>query len=350
MVPMHHPAPDVLLDAKVAFLRQPENYPHPAYRVEAIETHMSWVFLAGAYAYKLKKPVRLALLDFRSLDARRHYCEEEVRLNRRLAPDIYLGTVALGTGEHGHLRLGGQDGIVDWLVRMRRIPVRHMLDHAIHQGNVRENDLRRLAAVLAAFYGRCSPVPIDPCAYRAGFSQQVDRNQRDLSRAAYRMPIAEVDELCRAQRALLACKREWFDRRVAAHRIVEGHGDLRPEHVCLAPEISVIDCLEFSRELRIVDPADELGFLAMECERMAAGHAGQLVLRAYAELAGDRPGAGLVHFYQGFRASLRAWLTIRHLDEDKFRYSAQWRRRAGAYLALARRHQALADAAPEGPI
>lgn len=346
---MHPPSAEVPLDAKVAFLRQPANYPHPVYRVEAVETHMSWVFLAGAYAYKLKKPVRLEMLDFRSIDARRHFCEEEVRLNRRLAPGIYLGIVALGTEEHGHLRLGGREGIVDWLVRMRRIPACHMLDHAIHRGTVRADDMRRLAAALAAFYAASSPVAIDPAAYRAGFLRQVDRHQRDLGRAAYRMPRAEVDQLCRAQRALLTCRQNWFDLRVAAHRIVEGHGDLRPEHVCLAPEISVIDCLEFSRELRIVDPADELGFLALECERLQAGDAGEILLRSYFELTGDRPGAGLVHFYQGFRASLRAWLTIRHLDEEKFRHSAEWRRRAGAYLDLARRHQACADAAPERP-
>lgn len=346
---IYPPPAEVTLDAKVAFLRQPAHYPHPVYRVDAIETHMSWVFLAGAYAYKLKKPVRLDLLDFGSIDARRHYCEEEVRLNRRLAPDIYLGIVALGTGEQGHLGLGECGGIVDWLVRMRRIPARHMLDHAIHHRTLRANDMRRLAAVMAAFYAAASPVAIDPGAYRAGFLRQVDRNQRDLVRPAYRMPRAEVEEVCHAQRALLTDRWEWFDRRVAAHRIVEGHGDLRPEHVCLAPQVAIIDCLEFSRELRIVDPADELGFLALECERLRAGSAGELLLRAYGDLTGDRPGAGLLNFYQGFRASLRAWLTIRHLDEEKFRHSAEWRRRAGVYLSLARQHQARADAATEAP-
>ena len=116
------PAFDITLESKVAFLRHPTSFPEPAYRVEAIETHMSWVFLTDGYAYKLKKPVCQEFFDFRTVEARHHYCQEEVRLNRRLAEDIYLGLVALSMDAHGHLQLDQHGTIVDWLVKMHRLP------------------------------------------------------------------------------------------------------------------------------------------------------------------------------------------------------------------------------------
>ncbi|QOY96692.1 hypothetical protein IM543_14300 [Massilia sp. UMI-21] len=332
-------------DAKLAFLRLATSYPGPVRRVDAIETHMSWVFLTGHDAYKLKKPVRLGQFDARSLAARRRYCEEEVRVNRRLAPDVYLGVVALCVDARGQFRLGRDGAVVDWLVWMRRLPARHMLDHAIRAGTLRAQDIRRVASRLAAFYRTATPLSVDAGAYRAAFARELGRNRRALVRPAYGLAPGPVRDLCAAQQALLAARPDWFDERVRSHRIVDGHGDLRPEHVCLAPQVSIIDAIEFAPALRIVDPADELGFLALECERLGAAGAGACLLRSYAELAGDRPGAGLVHFYQGYRAALRARLAIRHLDEARFRHAPEWRRRAERYLGLAQSHQDSADAA-----
>ncbi|WP_267874734.1 hypothetical protein [Telluria antibiotica] len=208
---------------------------------------MSWVFLTDDYAYKLKKPVRLAPFDARTLAARRRYCDEEVRLNRRLAPDVYLGVVALRVDTRGQLQLGGDGIIVDWLVWMRRLPAAHMLDRAIGAGSVRQDDLRRVAAHLAAFYRAAPPLTIDAGAYRAAFARDVDRNRRALTRAAYGLAPGPVRDLCTAQQAMLAARADWLDERVRLRRIVEGHGDLRPEHICLAPQVCVIDCLEFAR-------------------------------------------------------------------------------------------------------
>lgn len=331
--------PDIALESKLAFLRQPTSYPEPAYRVEAIETHMSWVFLTEGYAYKLKKPVCHDLLDFRTIEARRHFCEEEVRLNRRLAAQVYIGIVALSIDALGHLQLGECGASIDWLVKMRRLPTQYMLDYAIQNGTAGVDDIRRVATRLAAFYQNCMPVAVDPAAYRAGFLYGIDRNLEELGRPAYQLPVERVRSLCRAQRAILNEQPNWFEVRVLAGRIVEGHGDLRPEHICLAPEVAVIDCLEFSRDLRIADAADELAFLALECERLGAPGLGSALLFAYGETSGDWPNPALVHFYQSYRATLRARIAIRHLDEEKFRYSAQWRRRASEYLQLAERHQ-----------
>lgn len=328
--------PGVTLDSKVAFLRHAGSYPEPAYRVEAIETHMSWVFLAGAYVYKLKKPVCYELLDFRTLEARRFYCEEEVRLNRRLAAEVYLGTIPLTLDAHAHLQLDGHGTPIDWLVKMCRLPSRQMLDYAILHQSVTDADFERVAAHLAAFYGACEPVPTDPRNYRARLQRQIEANRRELDLETYHLPQPRVDAVCQAQAAAVESMASLFDAR--ANRIVEGHGDLRPEHICLRPQLAIIDCLEFSRELRLVDRADEMAFLALECERLGAAAAGATLLARYGALSGDVADARLIHFYQSYRAGMRATISVRHLQEEKFRYSPQWLQRTLQYLQLAEQH------------
>lgn len=325
------------LDSKVACLRQPRSYPEPTYRVEAIESHMSWVFLTDEFAYKLKKPVRYDFLDFSTPAARRHYCEEEVRLNRRLSPTVYLGIVALGIDAYGHLQLDGEAAI-DWLVKMRRLPTQNMLDYAIRNGKVGPKEMQAIAKRLTLFYRSCAPIAIDATAYRSRFTHAIENNLQELSLPKFQLPTEIIRHVCMAQRDFLSNRSSLFDERIQAGRIVEGHGDLRPEHICLQPELAIIDCLEFSRDLRTIDTVDELGFLAMECERLGAPVPGSILLREYSEDSGDFPNASLIHFYQSYRAALRAKIAIRHLNEEKFRYSAEWRRRAMEYLKLAQQH------------
>jgi aminoglycoside phosphotransferase family enzyme len=326
------------LEAKVSFLREPASYPEATFHVEARETHISWVFLLDHHVYKLKKPACHSLLDFRSVAARRHFCEEEVRLNLRLAPHVYLGVVPLTLGNRDHLALGGSGVVVDWLVRMCRLPAERMLDFAILHGSVAASDLDRVAATLAAFYRALPPEPISDAEYATRFAQQALSNLAELSREVFELPVAHVQRVCNAQLATLDRIRHLLDGRVHAGRIVEGHGDLRPEHVCLCDPLAVIDCLEFSRELRLLDCVDELGFLALECERLGATATGITLLDRYAALSGDSPPAMLLHFYQSCRASTRALIAARHLLDEKFRHSPHWVRRAQHYLQLAEHH------------
>jgi aminoglycoside phosphotransferase family enzyme len=326
------------LESKVAHLREATSYPEHAYRVEAIETHMSWVFLLDHYVYKLKKPVCYEFLDFRTLAARRYYCEEELRLNCRLAPAVYLGIVALTLDDQGHLQLGGSGTPIDWLVKMRRLPAEQMLDYAILHRTASERDIERVVARLVRFYRALPPEPLEAGSYRARLQRQIESNLSELSQEAYRLPPAQVRAVCHAQAACLQRLAALLDARVEAGRIVEGHGDLRPEHVCLGAEIAIIDCLEFARELRIVDMADELAFLGLECERLGAPALGARLLSSYSALSGDLPAPALIHFYQSCRAAMRATIAARHLGEAKFRYSPHWLRKARNYLHLAQQH------------
>jgi aminoglycoside phosphotransferase family enzyme/predicted kinase len=326
------------LGAKVAFLSRPESYAEPTKRVEVLETHMSWVFLTDTTAWKLKKPVRSRYLDFSTEAARRVDCEEELRLNRRLSEDVYLGSVPLALDADGGLRIGGADNVVDWLVKMRRLPGERMLDRLLRERKLQREGFARVIERLARFYRDAAPVTMLPAQYRARFVAEIAENRRELGAPVYGLPLESIEATCAQQLALLERQPGLFDERVFTGRIVEAHGDLRPEHICLEESPQVIDCLEFSRELRLLDPADELGFLTLECERLGAPELATTILGTYTAVTGDAPPAVLVHFYQSYRACVRAKIAIRHLADAAPREPAKWPAQARAYLALAREH------------
>lgn len=324
---------------KVAALKESACYPEPtSAAVQATETHMSWVFLTQAHAYKLKKPVRYDHQDFRSLAARRFYCLEELRLNRRLAPDVYLDVVPLCAATGGALRIGAAGAVVEWLVRMRRLPAEAMLDTLLARRAATPVHMRAVAARLAAFHRAQAPAPLEAAGYRALLVRHIDDDEQELCASLWALPAERLSGLFGRQRALLAAQSGALDARIAAGRVVEGHGDLRPEHVYLGEPLAIIDCLEFSRELRTVDAADEIGYLAMECEMARAPGLAADLVQAWRECSGDAIPDALLHLYQSCRACARARLSIRHLRESRYRGSPRWRRRALRYLALGERH------------
>lgn len=325
----------VTLEDKVSFLSRPEAYRDRPPAVEVVETHMSWVFLTELFAHKLKKPVRYDFLDFRDIESRRHFCEEEVRLNRRLAPDIYIAAVPLALSPGVGLALDGQGEPVDWLVRMKRLPADRMLDRAILARTVEPPDIEGIAALLARFYDTALPVALPPATYRRRIADAVAEQRQVLLRQEFELPRQLIEAITGRLRKLLTGEARLFDRRVRQGRIIEGHGDLRPEHVFLGPRPAIIDCLEFNRDFRILDWLDELSFLAMECEALGTPEVGEMVLRDVCMRLGDEPPAELVLFYKAFRATLRAKLAILHLQDDTVRDPGAWRARAESYLRLA---------------
>ena len=331
-------AADIPLDAKIAFLSRREVYPEPTKGLDAIETHMSWVFLTDDYVYKLKKPFRYDHLDFSSLAARHRDCQEELRLNRRLAADVYLDLAPLTIADDETLRFGGPGPLADWLVRMRRLPDDRMLDKMIAAGTLHGSDAERLGGYLADFYRRLPAAEMAEQDYLAHYRHEIEANLTVLLQHDYAMPLAKVEALHDALLHFLSDQRELLAARVREGRIVEGHGDLRPEHVCLGDHLLIIDSLTFNPRLRLLDPFDELAFLAMECERLSANWIGPLLLGTCCARLGDAPPDRLIDFYKCFRALLRARLVLRHLDEPTPRDLARWPRLAVAYLNLAEQH------------
>ena len=340
MAPPSNPRGDtsVALGEKVAFLKQPEVYPDAPDAVETVETHMAWVFLTDQHVYKLKKPVAYDELDFTTAERRHWACREEVRLNRRLAGDVYQGVVPLSVGAQGQLRLGNGGETVDWLVQMKRLPTDRMLDALIETGAWPPEGVRAVARKLARFYTTASPIPLTPAEYVRRFHDRITKSTHALAASAYHISRDQVRALYEAQEEFLRRTPRLLEVRARDEHIVEGHGDLRPEHICLTDEPVVFDCLEFSRTLRILDPVDELSFLAMECERLGEADVGPLVLETYADVTGDRPPDPLIHFYKSYRALQRAQIAVRHTRRPDTIDEARWSRQADAYLQLATRH------------
>ncbi len=329
---------DIEVSTKVAFLGRPSSYAdHPA-RVEIIQTHMSWVFLTDRFVFKLKKPVRLDFLDFSTLEQRRLNCLKELRLNRRLAREIYLDVIPLTAGDSGQLELGGEAEPVDWLVKMRRLPRECMLDDAIARRQVEESQVRRVARVLADFYRQAKVVNLTTDEYIRQFEQDIQANDRALSEPEYSLPHKQISLISKALQRYLSRERGIFETRVKAQCIVEAHGDLRPEHVCLTDPPVFIDCLEFNRRFRLLDTADELAFLAMECDFAGAPFIGPILFETYRQCSGDDPPQLLVYFYKAYRAQMRAKLSIRHLGGCDYGDSDKWVQRTMAYLHLSARY------------
>jgi aminoglycoside phosphotransferase family enzyme len=318
----------------VAFLRRREAYPARPRRVDAVETHMSWVFLTTGFAYKLKKPICHERLDFSTLDRRRYYCTEEVRLNRRLAEDVYLRAIALTLDADGGLSVGGRGAPVDWLVQMRRLPADHMLDAVVVRGPVAEGDVHAIACRLAHFYARAPSLAVSGLALRTRLERGLHADFRELVRPEFGLAPSRVEKVVQQQLAFLEEHARLFDSRVREGRIVDGHGDLRPEHICLAPNPVIIDCLEFCAELRELDPIDELAFLTLECERLGQPRVGRWFLEAYTQATGDALPEVLFGFYHDYRALRRAKLAAWHLDDPTVRDPGHFRTKAQRYLEL----------------
>ncbi len=345
MPPDHPIGTEPGIAAKVAFLRRPDSYPDCPAQVRVVETHMSLVFLTDHHAYKLKKPVRYEFLDFSTVEARRRDCEEEVRLNRRLAPSVYLEVLPLTLAGQG-LRLGGQGNPVDWLVKMRRLPGSRMLDHLIRSGTATAGDVRPAVALLARFY-RSAPVALtDPQAYLERLDKDLRDNAAELAAPRYGLPAERIAKVLDRQTALLAREPELFRQRVREGRIVEGHGDLRPEHICLEEAPVIIDCLEFNHDFRILDCADDLAFLALECERLGGAPLAHTVFDLYREMSGDLVPEKLVTFYKSCRACLRAKLALWHLRDGESADWTKWPAVARNYLALAEKYAARLEPTP----
>jgi len=195
--------------------------------------------------------------------------------------------------------------------------------------------VKRAAVVLAKFYQAAPPAELSESEYGEKLEKNVSDNLRELSDPRYRLPVAVVRKIGAAQFAFLREESELLYQRVRAGKIIEAHGDLRPEHIWLGEEPVVIDCLEFKREYRILDVVDELAFLAMECEHLGAPSVGQIFLETYSEVTGDKPPEKLLHFYKSYRATLRAKITIWHIKDSDLRNLSKWSSLAREYLRLA---------------
>jgi aminoglycoside phosphotransferase family enzyme len=326
---------------EVRFMKQVSAYPFETDTVEVKETHMSWVFLVDGWAYKLKKPVKYPFLDLSSAEARLQNAKEEVRLNKRFAKEIYKGVIPITVEKDGKLAINGNGKIADWLVLMKRIPEEDMLDYAIVHQKVHQMQLISAAALLVKYYKKAEPLIIEPEKYRKRLRDDIAAVCLGLSNPLFQLNLPQIKGLAEGLFRFLDEQASLFDQRVNSKKIIEAHGDLKPEHIRLKPRPAIIDCLEFSRELRIQDMAEEISFLAMECEMLGNFDVGNVFFNTYYKLLNDKIPESLVSFFKTKGALRRAFLVAGHLLEAPYQNDPQWINRSNRYLGLAEKHHLL---------
>jgi aminoglycoside phosphotransferase family enzyme/predicted kinase len=293
-----------IVDLPGALLR-PAAYPWRPATVELVETHISWVFLAGDHVVKLKRPIDLGFVDHTTLERRRHSCNEEIRLNRRLTSDVYLGVAPI-TQETDGLAVNGGGPVVEWATLMRRLPATAMLDALLKDGHVPADLGDRLADRLVPFHARHAPAfPGTADALAQVTVGVVLENLDEL--AAF--PVAPIESglVSRVMHEYAPEHAALFRDRADAGQVRDGHGDLRCEHICIEPgrPVQIFDCVEFSPELRCVDVASDLAFLLMDLDRLGAATAAARLLARYRGAGFDLPD-GLLRWYWAHRALVRA--------------------------------------------
>lgn len=305
----HKPAAPALTEAML----EPGFYPHRPERVELRETHSSWVFLAGDVAYKVKKPVRFPFLDYSTLERRREMCEAEVRLNRRLAPRYYIGVESVVAGPSGPA-LGGADhpAAVEYVVKMRRVPEERTLEHLVRRGALADAEIDAVARRLAAFHAFAPAVEVDAAALEGPVEENVE-TLREVGPPT--IPADRLRAMAQYTDAFLAARSSQIRARQEAGRIRDCHGDLRAEHVIVAEDIAIYDCVEFNRDLRAIDVSADLAFLLMDLWRLEAGEAAERLVSSYREAGGDPGDDALLHFYAAYRAWVRAKVDCLRLAE-----------------------------------
>ncbi len=292
--------------ALVEQLRRPTSYPHPVDHVEVLETHISVVLLAGEFAYKIKKAVRLPFLDFSSLEARRFFCEEELRLNRRTAPQLYLEVVAIGGDPPA---IGPCEAPVEYAVKMRRFPQEALLDHLAKQGLLEPGHVEALARNVARFHAGAA---------RAEACDEHDSVVRAVAPALDNFGDIGALEATAEVHATLAGLREWtvtqrqaLTRHFALRRndgfVRECHGDLHLANTVLfGGEPVPYDCIEFDAQLRSIDVMSDVAFTVMDLTRHGLHRLAVRFLNAYLEESGDYSGLRVLRFYLVYRAMVRA--------------------------------------------
>ncbi|MGD0291581.1 MAG: AAA family ATPase [Candidatus Binataceae bacterium] len=291
-------------------MMEPDFYPDRPSRIEVKQTHMSYVFLAGEYVYKVKKPVRFNFADCSTLAMRYELCREEVRLNRRLAPEVYLGVIPIvRVGPRfllGHESRRYDPKAQEYAVKMRRLPEDRMLDRLVRTGEPNTALIDELAKRLANFHRGASTAAGwrygSATAVRRSVLGNLDECERFLGYTLTDRKFAAIDDYLKG---FIVAHRELLNDRVRQGHVRDGHGDLRCEHICMTNGIQIFDCLEFSERLRCADVASDIAFLAMDLDSLGSSRLADEMVSAYAEETADEKFPTLINFYKCHRACVR---------------------------------------------
>ncbi|MBW2076822.1 MAG: gluconokinase [Deltaproteobacteria bacterium] len=300
-------------------LLNPAYLPDETEQVSLVQTHISMVIIADQFVYKIKKPVDFGFLDFTTLDKRYYYCNQEITLNRRLSRGLYLGVVPV-VHDGTHYRMGqGQGRVVEYAVKMRRLPEEMLMKSVFLRGELSEGQLQRIADVLAGFHGSALHSPEidafgDPEAFKVNTDENFSQTEKYIGTTIRK---EDFNELKRWTSSCYTSLRSAFLGRVRDKRIRDCHGDLHMEHICLTKDIPIFDCIEFNDRFRYTDTLNDIAFLLMDLEYHGGNRHSTILWDFYREHAQERDVEPILAFYKVYRAYVRGKVTSFQLDDER---------------------------------
>ena len=326
----------------VVGLLDPRAYPHHVQDLKLVQTHVSYVFLTGPYAYKVKKPVDLGFLDFTTLEKRHFFCHEEVRLNRRLTRGMYLGVVPISRRGQ-EIVVGPGDEVLDYAVQMRQFPQERMMPKLLAAKRITPKTVERIARRIAAFHARAET---GEAISQFGLPQAIAVNTEEnfaQTRDYVNITIPErwYNFVADYTRKFLRDNEALFLRRIHEGRIRDCHGDLRSENICITNNgLYIFDCIEFNQRFRYADVASDLAFLAMDLDYRGRDDLSQVLVSTYEKATTNSELAQLLDFYKVYRAYVRGKVEGFRINQTEFTPEEQASARAVArrYFELAYRY------------
>ena len=326
-----------VLPPYVQALLRPEAYPHRPAAVELLQTQMSFIFIAGDYTYKTKKPVNLGYLDYTTLEQRERFCQQELELNRRLSPGAYLAVVPISEMDSG-FQLGGTDNIIEYAVWMKTLPRDRMMDVLLLADGVTPDMLKQVALKLADFHSHAATTGEisrfgSPEAIMTNARENFDQTEKYVGSI---IPPRVYTLIKEQSWRFIEENKELLRQRAATGRVRDCHGDLHAQHVCFAADdIYIYDCIEFNDRFRYCDVASEISFLAMDIDRYGRADLSRTFVEAYVEASSDRGVGQLLDYYKCYLAYVRGKVACFKYDDPYLKDKESLRNEARLYFNLA---------------
>ncbi|MCB2181147.1 MAG: hypothetical protein KQH63_03865 [Desulfobulbaceae bacterium] len=324
----------------ISYFLDPSHFDHPVQKVDLVQTHISYVLLAGDFVYKFKKPVDFGFLDFTTLEKRSHYCKQELALNSRLCPDIYLEVVSVCRDNSG-FRLNGQGEPLEYGVKMKMMPLERMMGKVIENGELNRDHIRQIVATLVPFYDKAAGGDA-----LAGFGtaeavsvnviENFDQTRGFIGKGA--LSQKQFDDISAFSKAFLQNEGLFLER--SKTRVKDCHGDLYSANICLADKIYIFDCIEFNERFRFCDVASDISFLAMDLDFHGLTNLSEFFISSFVEASGDSGLLEVLPFYKCYRAYVRGKIGLftAHAPEVDEATREQSLAMAEKYFLLAERY------------
>ena len=295
---------------------KPETYDEQVSYVKVVQTHISWVFLTGKHAYKVKKPVNFGFLDYSTLERRKYFCEQEVVLNSRLSKELYLGALPI-TEKGGKLKVNGEGKVVDYTVKMKELPSETLMSNLLKENKVSRSEVQRIAKILSDFHSRAlTGGEVNEGGSIRTIKFNWDENfEQTKEFVGATIEKEEFDEIKRKVNSYINSNAELFERRIRNGRIRDCHGDVHSGSIFIADKIYIFDCIEFNTRFRYSDVAAEVAFLSMDLDYHKKEDLSQHFVKSYVNYSSDEELLKLLPFYKCYRAYVRGKVTSFMLND-----------------------------------